>query len=499
MFSNFAKILFLAIFGLSLVGAVSAEQSEQRFALVIGNSAYSSVLRLDNPVHDAELMAKTLKEQGFKVALKLDAAQIEMKRAIADFGRELRAAGTEATGLFYYAGHGVQSFGNNYLLPVDATLQNAADLDLVAVEAQSVLRQMASARNRTNLVILDACRDNPFEHLPDLNENGLAEMKAPTGTFLAYATAPGGVALDGIGGNSPFTAEVARQISIPGLPIEQAFKEVRRAVLEQSQGRQTPWDTSSLVSDFVFVAAPEEPVLTAAEVEELQLWRSVEHSRDPVQLMLFLRGYPQGRFSDTARLLLAEVMEEELSGNRASVAQAPQAPEAAEKAMFDAAQAEASVAAYQSYLQAYPDGVYAEMARIEIDALGAATNTDPVGEGTQTSALPSESADQPLQRAKEMGPITFHSPLATETSEINGRSLEEIIALSPAFPPIEGLPESYWKDQTCGSCHEWTRERLCTQANTYLSLNMQRSLSKQHPFGGELKRSLKSWAAGGCQ
>ncbi|WP_368075922.1 caspase domain-containing protein [Leisingera sp. NJS201] len=173
--------------------------AEERLALVIGNSAYGSVSPLDNPVRDARLIAQTLEGLGFDVTLAADTRQIEMKRAIGQFGRKLRGAGDDATGLFYYAGHGVQSFGSNYLLPVDVALADAADLDLMAVEAQSVLRQMASARNRTNIVILDACRNNPFEAVADLNESGLAEMKAPTGTFLAYATAPGDVALDGPG------------------------------------------------------------------------------------------------------------------------------------------------------------------------------------------------------------------------------------------------------------------------------------------------------------
>ena len=168
-----------------------------RLALVIGNASYGSVSALDNPVNDARMISQTLEGLGFTVSMAVNMSQVEMKLAIAQFGRDLRAAGADATGLFYYAGHGVQSFGNNYLLPVDVALSDAADLDLMAVEAQTVLRQMASARNRTNLVILDACRNNPFENVPELNESGLAEMKAPTGTFLAYATAPGGVALDG--------------------------------------------------------------------------------------------------------------------------------------------------------------------------------------------------------------------------------------------------------------------------------------------------------------
>lgn len=516
LFPVFALIALLA--GLALATDVSADSPTDtpgaaRLALIIGNSGYRSVSELDNPVHDARLIAKTLKGLGFSVTTAVDLGQIEMKRAIAQFGRDLRAAGSDATGLFYYAGHGVQSFGNNYLLPVDVALSDAADLDLMAVEAQTVLRQMASARNRTNLVILDACRNNPFENVADLDESGLAEMKAPTGTFLAYATAPGAVAMDGEGNNSPFTKALAEQIAVPGQPVEQAFKEVRRAVLAQSKGQQTPWDTSSLVSDFVFAQAPPEPVLTAAEMEELQLWRSVQAARDPVQLMLFLRGYPEGQFADQARTLLAEVMAEELSGSSsanssggssvqsaepaAAQAASPVAPAAAEKAMFEAAQTAGELAAYEAYLQSYPAGVYAEMAQIEIAALRSGTSTDPIGEGTQAAAAPAQAA--PTKPLAEAGPVTFASPLVSDLEQINGFSLEEIVELSPAFPPIEGLPESYWKDQTCSSCHQWSRERLCTQATTYLSLNMQRSLSKQHPFGGVVKRSLKSWAAGGCQ
>lgn len=495
-----------AVFALLAGSAVASDQpgnltSEARLALVIGNSGYRSVSELDNPVHDAKLISKTLEGLGFSVTTAVDLGQIEMKRAIAQFGRELRAAGSDATGLFYYAGHGVQSFGNNYLLPVDVALADAADLDLMAVEAQTVLRQMASARNRTNLVILDACRNNPFENVADLDESGLAEMKAPTGTFLAYATAPGSVAMDGEGNNSPFTKALAEQIAVPGQPVEQAFKEVRRAVLAQSKGQQTPWDTSSLVSDFVFAQAPPEPVLTAAEAEELQLWRSVEATRDPVQLMLFLRGYPEGQFAAPARELLTEVMAEELSGS--SVAQAAMqvtpsvTPEASEKAMFEAAQTSGDLAGYEAYLQSYPTGTYAEMAQIEIAALRGGTSTDPVGEGVQVATV--QVQNEALEPQAEAGPVTFASPLVSDLEQINGRSLEEIVELSPAFPPIEGLPDSYWKGQVCSSCHQWSRERLCTQATTYLSLNMQRSLSKQHPFGGVVKRSLKSWAAGGCQ
>ncbi len=285
--------LAIWVFGAGLAWA------EARIALVVGNGAYTAVSGLTNPVSDADLIANTLQGLGFEVTLLRDSTKAGMSKAVADFGSALRAGGPDATGLFYYAGHGVQSFGRNYLLPVDAAISNAADLDLVAVDAESILRQMASARNRTNIVILDACRNNPFATLADLGDNGLAEMKAPTGTFLAYATAPREVALDGADGNSPFTKALAAMIVTQGLPIEQVFKEVRVAVLDATGGRQTPWDTSSLTENFTFAEA---------ESDEEHLWETVRVSGDPVQIKLFLKAYPDTAYRREAETLLTAVM-----------------------------------------------------------------------------------------------------------------------------------------------------------------------------------------------
>lgn len=485
---------FFVVWLLLTTGPLAAEE---RLALVIGNSAYGTVSPLDNPSNDARLIAGTLDGLGFEVTALIDATQIEMKRGIAQFGRDLRKAGSDATGLFYYAGHGVQSFGTNYLLPVDVALSNAADLDLVAVEAQSVLRQMYSARNRTNIMILDACRNNPFQDIPDFNDSGLAEMQAPTGTFLAYATAPGGVALDGLDGNSPFTSALAGNMTTPGLAIEQMFKQVRVAVLEQTAGSQTPWDASSLTSDFVFVPKQEQTT-TAAEIEELQVWRAVQASADPVQLMLFLRGYPDGAYADEARRLLAAVMETELAENGKAEEPAPtQGPGGAEQKMFEAAQADGSITGYQAYLQAYPRGTYAEFAEFEIAALRNKTTADPQASPDDVRPAP-EPAPEPV-KTTEAGPVTFASPLPMGQADLDGLSLERLVAGTPLYAPIEGLPEAYWKNQTCSNCHQWTKETLCAQADGYLSLNMQRSLDKQHPYGGKMKQAMKSWAAGGCQ
>jgi len=283
-----------------------ATLAESRIALVVGNGSYNSVSSLDNPENDATLIAETLKGLGFEVTLLVDAGQAELRHGISQFGRDLRKAGKNGTGLFYYAGHALQSFGNNYLLPVDASLTDAADLGLVAVEAESVLRQMFSAKNRTNIVILDACRNNPFENIAEFNDNGLAEMKAPAGTFLAYATEPGGVALDGLGTNSPFTQVLAREMVEPGTPIEQMFKKVRVAVRDLTDQQQTPWDTSSLISDFTFVArAP----LSSDEIAELHLWNVVRSAQDLAQVKLFLNTYPQGRFASDGQKLLSALTE----------------------------------------------------------------------------------------------------------------------------------------------------------------------------------------------
>ncbi|HRY22974.1 MAG: caspase family protein [Geminicoccaceae bacterium] len=297
-------VVLAALAGVATLAHAGTARAEQRIALVIGNAAYEINPALDNPAHDARLMAETLGSLGFEVIQLIDADQATMKDAIANFGRSLRAGGPDTVGLFYYAGHAVQAKGNNYLIPIRSTIRDEADLDLVGVEGRWVLRQMESARNITNIVILDACRDNPFAEVGAV-EQGLARMDAPTGTFITYATAPGRVAYDGTGMNSPFTAALAQAMTQPGVPIEQMFKDVRVAVLEATNGAQTPWDSSSLVRDFTFRPA-EMP--TAQEQAERRLWEAVSATRDPVQLVLFLRNYPDSPYADEARSLVNEAL-----------------------------------------------------------------------------------------------------------------------------------------------------------------------------------------------
>jgi uncharacterized caspase-like protein len=515
--------LIVLIFGLGCQAAVGQEMG-QRIALIVGNSAYEDVTQLDNPASDARAMAATLRDTGFDVTLLLDADQRTLNTAIAEFGRSLRDAGRDATGLFYYAGHGVQSFGTNYLVPVDATLKNAADLTLVGVPAEAVLRQMQSARNITNIVILDACRDNPFEAVPDMNDNGLAEMKAPTGTYLAYSTAPGSVALDGLDGNSPFTRALLSHIPRPGLPIEQVFKQVRVDVLDATGGRQVPWDTSSLTGAFSFVpAAPAPPPKSDAELA----WDAVRDTGDPLQVLLFLRAFPDSPFAGDARKMINALMVSELSPPAPSAdaaatpppppqqpqsvspssTPAPTAPRDAERDLIETARTSGTMADYQAYLDAFPDGTYAELAAFELALLRETATEADTGTGTVIAALPN--GDRALQIAPDASaapsglvaptaPVTFEGPLETGGPGIAGESIAALINGSPTFPPIEGLPESLWKDATCASCHQWTPEALCTQAKTYLGQNSP-AMAKSHPMGGGLKHNLRYWAEGGCQ
>lgn len=474
--------------------------AEARLALVIGNGAYTGVAPLKNPVNDAVLMAESLRSVGFDVTLITEATQIQLISAISEFGRNLREAGEDATGLFYYAGHGVQSFGSNYLLPVDIRLQDAADLSLVGVSAEAVLRQMFSARNQTNIVILDACRDNPFVRIPDLTDNGLAEMKAPTGTFLALSTAPGEIAVDGGGDNSPFTKALANRIPTPGLPIEALFKDVRVEVLAETGGLQTPWDTSSLTVDFQFVPAV---APTPEEIQMRQLWDSVRISRDPVQLLLFLRANPDSPYTDEARALLSELMADELQPGAAPASPpaveaprpAPTDPAEAERDLIERARTAGTAEAYRAYLDAYPDGAFSELARLELQTIEeSGPRTDPIADPPVVAVQP-EPAPPPAGLPET---IAFTDPIGAGAPEIATRSIAQLIEGSPIYPPIEGLPDAVWKEKTCSSCHQWQQANLCDQAQTYVA-DRTRALSKQHPYGGAFKEVLRVWAEGGCR
>jgi uncharacterized caspase-like protein len=237
-----------------------------RTALVIGNGSYAHD-PLETPLNDARDMAQTLRELGFEVIEKQDLKSLEeMAQAVSEFAGRLRQRG--GVGLFYYSGHGAQSDGLNYLLPIRAPIYGPADVKYQALPAEQVLKNMEVARTGVNIVILDACRRNPYKGwYKGEGVTGLAGMKGPKGSFIAYATEPDNVALGGTGRNSPYTAALLQVIREPGLPIEEVFREVRNRVMEATNEKQVPWESTSLRDRFFFVPTkmpPEWPALKPA-------------------------------------------------------------------------------------------------------------------------------------------------------------------------------------------------------------------------------------------
>jgi Caspase domain len=257
------SLLLAAFLGFSVTPARSELTSGgKRVALVIGNGDYRNVDRLPNAANDAKLMADTLRGLGFAIVgdggARLNLDREHLSDAVRDFGHALTGA---EVALFYYSGHGLQVKGVNWLVPVDASPASERDLDFQMVDADLVLRQMDGIGTKLNIVLLDACRNNPFavRGLRAL-QAGLAEMRAPEGTLISYATQPGNVAVDGAGANSPYTAALAAGMRQPGLDIFRLFNQVGLRVKRTTDGRQQPWvSTSPIDGDFYFAGAPAAP------------------------------------------------------------------------------------------------------------------------------------------------------------------------------------------------------------------------------------------------
>lgn len=246
----------------SSINKPSAMTGEHRIALVIGNERYKFSPLL-NPVNDARSMSEALQAVGFQVVLLENATIRQMSDAARNFGDTLQKGDV---GLFFYAGHGIQIKGRNYLIPIDADIQREDEVSFNSFDAGRLLEKMEIARSSVNIVILDACRNNPFARSFRSSSQGLAQMDAPVGSYLSFATAPAKVASDGINGNGLYTQHLLKAIRTPGLKIEEVFKRVRLNVMADSEGQQIPWDNSSLTGDFYFIPpdSVENPVSPAA-------------------------------------------------------------------------------------------------------------------------------------------------------------------------------------------------------------------------------------------
>ena len=286
--------------------AQASANSNQRVALVIGNAAYKEA-PLTNPVNDARAIGQALQESGFTVILRENTDQRGMLSALREFGDKLRGGGT---GLFYYAGHGMQIKGRNYLIPVGANVDREDEVAYSAVDAQAVLDKMESAGNAANIMILDACRNNPFTRSSRSGQSGLAQMEAPVGTLVAFATSPGAVASDGAGANGLYTQHLLTAMRQNGSKVEDVFKQVRANVRRDSQGKQVPWESTSLEGDFYFRGGASAATASAVDSSiavENALWDAVKNTSLPIELRAYLNRYPTGRYAAEANAKLAQL------------------------------------------------------------------------------------------------------------------------------------------------------------------------------------------------
>ena len=315
------RVLLGILLAMSFLSAACSAVAETRVALIVGNSDYASPhLKLANPANDAAAMERALRNAGFTTITRLNAKRLDFYRALDEFAGKI-GRDEHSVGLFYYAGHGVQADGTNYLIPVDAEVESVTDLEANAFDVQRVLRTMQGAQNEMNIVILDACRDNPLPKTRGI-ERGLRRMEAPSGTFIAYAAAPGQVAQDGANGtNGVFTGELLKAMAEPGMPLEQLFKKVIAGVKADTQGQQQPWSEASIQGDFYFYAPVGAAALTPPGVNlqqvELAYWESIKDSTDPADFRAYLEKYPRGDFAGLATNRMRVAQTSRIGGSKA--------------------------------------------------------------------------------------------------------------------------------------------------------------------------------------
>ncbi len=311
-FSSLLAAPIVAAFALLTAGLTDrAAASEKRVALVIGNAAYAEVSKLQNPLNDANAVAEALERLGFEVTLGVDQTMTEMRATIRKFAESAEGADT---GVFFYAGHGIQVGGANYLLPIDAKLNRELDLEVAAIDA-NVIYRVLDRSVKTRIIMLDACRDNPFEaslarsmgttRSAKLLGRGLAEVKAPGGSLIVYATEPGNVAYDGTEGHSPFTQALLNHIETPGLEVNVMLTRVRAEVYENTREKQRPWASSSLIGEIYLRDNDQTPAVVEIErtndtALELALWQAATAGGTAADFQAYLDKFPDGAFAAIA-------------------------------------------------------------------------------------------------------------------------------------------------------------------------------------------------------
>jgi hypothetical protein len=435
--------LLSLIFAL-VISAASSAHAEKRVALVIGNSAYAKVPALPNPANDAKALGELLTNAGLDVVVtKTNLDLASMRRTLREFAGIARDADVV---IVFYAGHGIEVNGINYVVPVDAVLERDIDVEDETVSLDRITQIIEPARH-LRMVILDACRDNPFASgmkrtianrsigrgLAQVDVSGVAD------TLVAFAAKAGSTAADGDGAHSPFTAALLRHLATPGLDVRLALGRVRDDVIATTGGRQEPFVYSSLGGAEVALASETKPASTAvapALESAAQAWTETKDTKNPALLEMFINRFGDGFYASLARARLEELKKDQTAPSTTGSSNSS-----------------------------------TDLAMRNVPSAPSASTPDDV--------------------------IRFDVPLTTGPMPINGHSLAELIHGTPLFPPIQGLEESVWKKQ-CTSCHQWTQKTLCDQATFYVK-NPKAALRVPHPYGGPEKVAMIQWAKTGCQ
>ena len=420
---------------LLLAFAASAAHAERRVALVIGNSGYEHVTQLTNPDNDAKGMAEKLTSLDFEVVTGTNLSLRDMRKTVREFIAKLEGADIA---LFFYAGHGLQVSGENYLVPIDAELNSYVDLEFEAMPANLILNAMEHS-TKVNLVFLDACRNNPLaENLARSMGTrsgsvgrGLAKIGSGVGSLVSFATQPGNVALDGDGKNSPFTTALLKHLGTPGQDITRDLVMVRRDVLEATKGQQVPWDNSSLTGEVILkqleMVEPIEPEKPAINPQiELAYWDSIKSGESIAYFETYLSRYPDGQFADIARIRIDEIK----AKAERDKAQQNKPDATAEITYWQTIQNSTRPEMFESYITRYPKGIYADLARLKIESIKRQAEAESLRKAQASAAAPNPVPERTATKRDEEITVAALTPDETPAgvipSPITPLSAEEL-------------------------------------------------------------------------
>jgi len=414
-----AIVLLLGV----LLAANSSLAQGKRVALVIGNSEYKHTPRLENPKNDATDMAAARKKLDFTVVEGRDLDKAAMDRTIRDFAEALGGA---QVGLFFYAGHGLQVGGQNYLVPIDAKLTTASAIDFEMVRLDLVHRTM-ERETSTNILIMDACRDNPLARnlaralgtRSTQIGRGFAPVESGEGTLISFSTQPGNVALDGTGRNSPYAAALMKHIATPGDDLPTILINVRNDVMQETARRQVPWEHSAMTAKFYFI-----PPKSSAQQIELAFWASVKDSDNPAVLTSYLERYPDGSFAPLARALIEQHKQQQEAERAAREAELRRQEEARKQADVERLEAERKAA----------EGQRAELQKT-LEEVRIARETAKAAEEQRAAAV------RAAQEARK----------AADAEAEKGADRQKVAALPKLANPFDGTWQMVRIGQSCGN------------------------------------------------